>query len=158
MRIDDFAQRLLLGESIEDKLFFSAKLDFGLEDRPGFVVPDEPGRADEIALVHRGKDRFLPKLNVEVSSDRERGQLLHMFANHELLAVELMALALLKFPDAPVAFRRDLVQTIKDEQKHVRLYLKRMNELGVNLGEVPMSASFWKQLRPIASPSNMLPA
>ncbi len=155
MRIDDFAQRLLLGQSIEDKLFFT-ELDFGSKARPGFVTPDEPGREDVIALVHRGKDRFLPKLNVEVSSDRERGQLLHMFANHELLAVELMALALLKFPDAPEAFRRDLVQTIKDEQKHVKLYIKRMKELGVILGEVPMSASFWKQLRPIESPEQYI--
>ena len=54
------------------------------------------------------------------------GRLLHFFANHELLATELMALVLLKFPDAPAAFRKGVLETLKDEQEHTRLYIERM--------------------------------
>jgi hypothetical protein len=37
-----------------------------------------------------------------------------------------MALVLLKFPAAPAAFRKGVLQTLKDEQEHTRLYLERM--------------------------------
>lgn len=45
-----------------------------------------------------------------------RGRLPHFFANHELLATEIMALARLRFPDAPAAVRGGVWQTLKDEQ------------------------------------------
>ena len=77
-------------------------------------------------------------------SEKERGLVLHFFANHELLAVELMALAILKFQDAPVNFRRGVVQTLKDEQQHVRMYRKRMAEIGVEFGQIPVSDYFWR--------------
>ena len=61
----------------------------------------------------------------------ERGRVLHFFANHELLALELMAVALLRFPDAPHSFRRGIIETMKEEQKHLNLYIESMNRLGV---------------------------
>jgi uncharacterized ferritin-like protein (DUF455 family) len=83
---------------------------------------------------------------------RERGILLHFFANHELLATELMALALLRFPSAPAAFRRGLLQTLKDEQEHTRLYLQRMQECGIHFGELPVSGYFWRSVSPMENP------
>ena len=79
-----------------------------------------------------------------LEQERERGRLLHFFANHELLATELMALVLLKFPDAPAAFRKGVLQTLKDEQEHTRLYLQRMKECGIHFGELPVSGYFWR--------------
>ena len=76
-----------------------------------------------------GKSEF-PGLH-RLEDQTERGKLLHFFANHELLATELMALVLLKFPDAPAAFRKGVLQTLKDEQEHTRLYLERMKACGV---------------------------
>jgi uncharacterized ferritin-like protein (DUF455 family) len=81
-----------------------------------------------------------------------RGILLHFFANHELLATELMALALLRFPDAPAAFRRGLLQTLKEEQEHTRLYLRRMKECGLQFGELPVSGYFWRSVSPMENP------
>jgi uncharacterized ferritin-like protein (DUF455 family) len=78
--------------------------------------------------------------------------LLHFFANHELLATELMALALLRFPDAPRTFRRGVLQTLKDEQEHTRLYLHRMQQCGIGFGELPVSGYFWRAISGMASP------
>jgi uncharacterized ferritin-like protein (DUF455 family) len=82
----------------------------------------------------------------------ERGRLLHFFANHELLATELMALVLLRFPEAPPAFRRGVLLTLKDEQNHTRLYLERMRHCGVEFGELPVSGYFWRAVSPMADP------
>jgi uncharacterized ferritin-like protein (DUF455 family) len=87
-----------------------------------------------------------------LEQERERGRLLHFFANHELLATELMALVLLRFPDAPAAFRRGVFQTLKDEQLHTRLYLERMKECGIHFGELPVSGYFWRAVSSMESP------
>ncbi len=81
-----------------------------------------------------------------------RGQVLHFFANHELLALELMALALLKFTTAPEGFRQGLVRTMTEEQNHLKLYLKRMTELGVNFGDIPVNDFFWHALQTMQDP------
>ena len=62
---------------------------------------------------------------VALSTASGRGRLLHFFANHELLAMELMALTLLKFPFAEKNFRLGLARTIVEEQKHLRMYVSR---------------------------------
>jgi uncharacterized ferritin-like protein (DUF455 family) len=77
---------------------------------------------------------------------------LHHFANHELLALELMALALLKFPDAPESFRRGIVRTMVEEQSHMGQYISRMNEFGYHVGDFPLSGFFWQALSNMASP------
>ena len=80
------------------------------------------------------------------------GRLLHFFANHELLATELMALVLLKFPDAPAAFRKGVFETLKDEQEHTRLYMERMKSCGISLGDFPVSGYFWRCVAPMEHP------
>ena len=75
----------------------------------------------------------------EIEQPRARGLLLHGFANHELLALELMGLTLLRFPDAPTAFRLDVARTLSEEQVHLaatRLVAMRA-ELVANGGRVP---------------------
>ncbi len=84
--------------------------------------------------------------------EENRGVLLHFFANHELLAAELMALALLKFPDAPEAFRLGLAATLREEQRHARWYLARMRECGVEFGQYPLSPYFWDAVSPMECP------
>jgi hypothetical protein len=69
-----------------------------------------------------------------------------------LLAAELMALALLKFPKAPAAFRLGLAETLREEQRHTRWYLARMRECGVEFGQYPLSGYFWDAVSPMESP------
>jgi len=79
----------------------------------------------------------------QLEHDNVKAQVLHFFANHELLALELMALALLRFPDAPKAFRRSLVTSMQEEQEHMRFYLDNMQRFGWEFGDAPLSGFFW---------------
>ena len=88
----------------------------------------------------------------ELKDDAHRGRLLHFFANHELLATELMALVLLKFPDAPKEFRAGIVKTLKEEQMHTKLYMKRMGECGVSFGDQPLNGFFWNCVSNMETP------
>lgn len=63
-----------------------------------------------------------------------------------------MALVLLRFPDAPAAFRRGVVQTLQEEQDHTRMYCRRMAECGLTFGEMPVSGYFWRAVSPMEHP------
>jgi uncharacterized ferritin-like protein (DUF455 family) len=148
----DIARSILLGIRWEDKLL--ADDHFTDIKRTAFTeVPSFPGRPHQLRLEEksaRAKVSF-PKLD-ELSNPTSRGRLLHFFANHELLAMELMALMLLKFPDAPTAFRAGIARSIFEEQTHLKLYVGRMRELGVDFGELPVSDYFWKAMKDMTSP------
>ena len=156
MEIRQFAEQVLFGTRWEDKLVVLDRY----EDRApgeGIATPSAPGRPPGLGLDewhHREKLRFRDVRHFH--SEKERGLVLHFFANHELLALELMALALLKFPQAPEKFRRGLVQTLRDEQEHVRLYQRRMQEIGVQFGEIPVGDFFWKAIGPMETPMDFV--
>ena len=151
MELREFAERVLFATTLEEKLLRPADIT---DERPGsaLVTPSAPGRPKELQFKVTGeaRDNFPGTKNLEQES--ERGKLLHFFANHELLATELMALVLLKFPDAPAAFRKGVYQTLKDEQEHTQLYLHRMKQCGVHFGELPVSGYFWRSVSVMENP------
>lgn len=151
MELRDFAEQVLFARTLEDKLRHPEVLT---DERPGFALalPDTPGRPTGLTFKAPGSSgaEFPPAHRL--GEERERGRLLHFFANHELLATELMALVLLRFPEAPAAFRRGVAQTLKDEQEHTRMYLERMRQCGIEFGELPVSGYFWKTISPMGSP------
>ena len=65
-----------------------------------------------------------------------------------------MALMLLRFPQASASFRSSLVETISDEQRHLKLYLQRMEALGVELGEMPVNGFFWDTIAQVDTPTD----
>ncbi|MCW5553990.1 MAG: DUF455 family protein [Verrucomicrobiae bacterium] len=151
MELREFAERVLFATTLEEKLQCP---DVITDERPGEAIlsPDAPGRPRQLRFKTHGSARSdFPGLH-RLEQERERGKLLHFFANHELLATELMALVLLKFPDAPVAFRKGVFQTLKDEQAHTRLYLARMKSCGIAFGELPVSGYFWRCVAPMENP------
>ena len=90
MEIRDFATAVLTGTRIEDKLI---AIDRITDERPGRALtsPMELGRPHGLTFSDsRAKPPF-PKLSM-LDDEKVRGQVLHFFANHELLALELMAL------------------------------------------------------------------
>jgi uncharacterized ferritin-like protein (DUF455 family) len=152
MELREFAELVLFATSLEEKLRAPGELT---DERPGpaLETPAAPGRPDNLVFKPHGtgdKSEF-PGLH-QLEHDRERGKLLHFFGNHELLATELMALVLLKFPDAPAAFRQGVLKTLLDEQEHTRLYMERMKSCGIALGDFPVSGYFWRCIAPMQHP------
>ena len=151
MELREFAESVLFGTTLEEKLRAPGDIT---DDHPGtaLVTPAAPTRPQNLIFKPHatGKSDF-PGLH-QLENKTERGKLLHFFANHELLATELMALVLLKFPDAPAAFRKGILATLKDEQEHTRLYMERMKTCGVELGGFPVSGYFWRCVSPMEHP------
>ncbi len=151
MELREFAESVLFATSLEEKL---RAPDHITDERPGTALstPAAPGRPPNLAFKPHatGKSEF-PGLH-RLEATTERGKLLHFFGNHELLATELMALVLLKFPEAPAAFRKGVFQTLRDEQEHTRLYMERMKSCGVALGDFPVSGYFWRCVAPMEHP------
>lgn len=149
--IRDVAERILFGNSLEEKL---APPPTNVRDeRRGELLsaPITPGRPDALKLQTSGVRAEFPGTQ-GIEDDEHRGRLLHFFANHELLATELMALVLLRFPDAPDEFRAGVMRTLKEEQMHTKLYLRRMEECGVCFGDLPVNGFFWKAVAPMPTP------
>ena len=113
MNLFDFSLRILNSTDIEDKLAHPGRISFDQKEYKG-TLPELPNRSSEFSFG-RKKAKEIP--NGELRSDRDRGLMLLFFMNHELMAVELMALSLLRFSHCTSeSFQRGLYQTLIDEQ------------------------------------------
>ncbi|MBT8037378.1 MAG: ferritin-like domain-containing protein [Verrucomicrobiae bacterium] len=154
----EVAERILLAQSLDEKLQLAPELGTGVsDDAPGraILVPDSPGRPDELKIVAKGVRADFPGVN-RLDEDRERGKMMHFLANHELLAAELMALVLLKFPDAPKEYRRGVYEAMREEQMHTLMYLRRMKDCGIAFGELPVNHYFWRLIAPMETPMDFV--
>jgi uncharacterized ferritin-like protein (DUF455 family) len=150
MELRELAERILFSPDLETKIWCP---DVITDEQPGkaFASPEAPHRDEQLQFsLKQGKSEFPPLHTLEKESTR--GKILHFFANHELLATELMALVLLKFPDAPRSFRRGVLKTLKDEQEHTRIYVERLKAMGVEFGQYPVNGFFWKMIAPMQTP------
>ena len=114
MEISVFAKNILFSGDLEGKLFVPSDLT-DRQPMHSVTLPSQPVRPRSLELArwkHSARVSFPTKS--ELIDPVKVGVLLHFFANHELLALELMALALLKFPDAPQSFRVGIAQTMLD--------------------------------------------
>lgn len=149
MELRDWALKILTSDQIEDKLETPASLT---DEKPSpALLISEPSRSPDLRFhQHTRKDR-LPPLHDLAKSDK-RAICLHRFAGHELLAVEIMAHALLAFPEAPKNFRKGVAHTLKEEQEHVRLYIERLRLMGVRFGDLPLYRHFWSYVHYLTTP------
>ncbi len=151
----EYAERVLFSESLAEKLRFPTALDFtspvsGESARDLYGI--EPGRPAHLRFASPDEARPAMPGAPALVDESSRGVLLHFFANHELLAAELMALAILRFRNAPTAFLRGLAKTLKEEQRHTGWYLNRMKHCGVEFGEYPVNRFFWDSVSTMESP------
>ncbi len=155
MEICELAEQVLFGATLAEKLVRPRRLT---DHRPRRDLPPvaQPTRPKELAFTARA-DRRIPSRE-SLSREDARAELLHAFANHELLAMELMALALLRFPDAPPRFRRGLAAALLEEEVHLALYRERIRALGLDLGAFPTSGFFWTALSGMESPERFVAA
>lgn len=140
MELRALAIHILSADRLEDKLLSPATLT---DDYPGApILWQEPTRPSELRFQRHSHNEKLPPLH-EHKDAGKRAICLHRFAGHELLAVEIMAFALLAFPDAPKHFRKGVANTLREEQWHVRLYMQRMKAMGLSFEDLPLYRHFW---------------
>ena len=150
MNLSEFAGKILFGETIDDKMVHPEKILFDNFD-PEFKLPSNPARAEKIQF---SKENIkFPRGHFHIKE--KKAIALHSFANHELLACEMMAAALLRYPhdtDEQKRFKRGVINTIYDEQKHFKLYVELLNKLGYEFGEFPLNDFFWSYMSDLDSP------
>jgi uncharacterized ferritin-like protein (DUF455 family) len=138
------AQSIVEGATLEEKLKPLKYTEINKTQVSFFI--DNPGRNKNINFS--SKQLKFPAKN-KLATIEGAGIALHFFANHELLAIEMMAMAILKYPlqgEAGDHFRKGMISTIRDEQKHFTLYNQRMESLGIEFGDLPVNDFFWKQI------------
>ncbi|QJE96345.1 ferritin-like domain-containing protein [Luteolibacter luteus] len=155
MQMREAAERILFAETLEEKLRLAPKAIS--DDAPGAAIatPERPGRPKELRIHAKGVRVDFPGIH-RLDDDRERGVMLHFLANHELLAAELMALVLLKFPDAPKEYRAGVYEAMREEQMHTLMYVRRMRECGIEFGELPVNDYFWRIIAPMETPMDFV--
>ena len=153
MELREFATRVLHADTLSGKLWLPASGADALTDRdPGPPAAwSAPGRPAQLQIASRSERKKLPAPGALHDPDM-RVRCLHTFANHELMAIELMAWALLAYPDAGVAFRRGLVHILIDEQRHLQLYIDRIAALGEQFGNLPVNDHFWRCAPSLTTP------
>ena len=158
MNITEFAEQIVFGKTLEEKLAAPGRLSIDPNRKHRkpigtIIAPGRPYGLEMHTSKHAGVTR--PR-DDNLENETERGKLLHFLANHELLATELMALVLLKFPEAPHAFRQGVLVTLQEEQAHTQMYIDRMRECGVEFGTYPVSGQFWQVVAPMQSPMDFV--
>lgn len=149
MELREFADRVLLSPVLDEKL---APADDALTDTaPG---PAErisfPGRPASLLFCGRRQSPPMPHPDT-LADPRRRAAAHHIMANHELQALEVMAFVLRSFPDAPAEFRQGMARIMSDEQRHTRLHLNRMAEMGMTFGDLPVNGYFWNKAQEFES-------
>ena len=150
MELQDFAESVLFARTLEEKPE-SGDAD-GRTAEPPSRPPEAPGRPDGLTFKRSGTAPAMSSLRITASTTTASAADSSTFCNHELLATELMALVLLRVHRRPTGISQGVAQTLRDEQEHTRMYLRRMRECGIEFGELPVSGYFWRMVSPMASP------
>ncbi|MGZ3424955.1 MAG: ferritin-like domain-containing protein [Polyangiales bacterium] len=120
------------------------------EDAPPVRRLQAPGRPSELRVVDRAeKVRGL-------RSPLGRARAMHTFFHHELQAAELMAWAVLAFPDAPRELRQGLLRVALDEVRHMNMYVRAIERLGHRIGDQPVRDWFWARVPSCPDPVSFM--
>ena len=143
MELREFATIVLLSDSLPKKL--ERPPSAFTDNRPGEAWRiEQPTRPNDLQFAPRRTAPAMPK-GQAFSDPKKRGIAHHIMANHELQALEVMAMILLAFPDAPTDFRIGMATIMLDEQRHTRLHANRANELSVPFGSLPVNSYIWNK-------------
>jgi uncharacterized ferritin-like protein (DUF455 family) len=140
--LSGFCRTILQSGSLDAKLA-SPPLDLDDCNRDAAQCVDHPAR--EAGLEFSADSGPLPRPG-ELSAPQARAVCLARFAHHELMAVELFAWALLRWPELPGGLRAGFLRVLAQEQVHCRLYLERLSAHGCALTDFALSDYFWKHV------------
>ncbi|MEI7700171.1 MAG: DUF455 family protein [Planctomycetia bacterium] len=143
MELRKFAEQVLLSEDLDQKI---ARLTELLTDNaPGDAIRvAQPARPASLQFAARRTAPAMPK-GASLGDPARRALAHHVMANHELQALEVMAMVLLAFPAAPRNFRMGLAAIMQDEQRHTRMHVQRCQELGMQFGDRPVNGWIWQK-------------
>lgn len=137
--VERWAWDYIHAKSLGEKLALSAAPAVW-EEAPSPRRIELPGRPSELRVAQKAaKQRGF-------GSAHGRARALHTFFHHELQAAELMAWALLAFPETPRAFREGLVRIARDEVRHMALYREQIERLGHQIGDFTVRDWFWERI------------
>ena len=143
--LEGFCLQILMQGNLDAKLASPTTQDGEpLPDTPSGPIRHINRPARDPGIEMRSGGDALPAPG-ELRELKARQLCLSRFAHHELQAVEYFAWALLRWPEAPAELRRGLVAALVDEQRHCRLYLDRLAELGGRFDSNDHSDYFWRQ-------------
>lgn len=142
MELREFGERVLLSPSVEEKL--APPPGDWSDERPGNSVRlSLPEREDSLRFSEKKRGARMPSLD-SLRQPSQRAIAHHIMANHELQALEVMAWVLCAFPDAPPAFRIEVADVMRDEQRHCAMHIRRSQALGLDFGAAPVNGYVWK--------------
>jgi uncharacterized ferritin-like protein (DUF455 family) len=105
----------------------------------GVALRSDPAREPCFEIVHLHSD--LDKADgVDPESLRKK---MHREYNQEVQTLEIAALCLTDFPDAPWQLRLELARQCWDEARHAALYYRRLCELGGRKGQCAIANLDW---------------
>lgn len=143
MELSDFADQILFSASIVEKLVPLREPATDASRGPALRVL-LPARPEELRFCGRRQSPPMPHPDT-LADPRCRAVAHHIMANHELQALEVMAFVMRAFPEAPFEFRLGLARIMADEQRHTRLHIDRLGDLGMTFGEIPVNGYFWNK-------------
>jgi uncharacterized ferritin-like protein (DUF455 family) len=153
VELREWAVRILSADTLDEKLFTPDQFTDLCPGEP--LLFSEPVRPAGMQFKRHTSREKLPSFHEHRHPDK-RAVCLHRFAGHELLAVEIMAHALLAFPEAPKHFRKGVANTLREEQEHVRLYIARIEAMGLKFGDLPLYRHFWSHVPHLTCPIRYL--
>jgi uncharacterized ferritin-like protein (DUF455 family) len=137
--VERWAWDYVLANTLEAKLA-PPPVPEAWEESPPPRRLSRPGRPPELRVVARAEK--MRGLRAPLG----RARALHTFLHHELQAAELMAWALLAYPETPREFRSGLVRIALDEIRHMRLYEAEIARLGHRIGDFTVRDWFWERI------------
>lgn len=113
----------------------------------GVALRRDPAREPCFEIVHLHSE--VPhSAGLGLEARRER---MHRDYNQEVQTLEIAALCLSDFPDAPWELRMEFAHQCSDEARHAALYYRRLTELGGRKGEYPIANLDWSVVATIDS-------
>jgi uncharacterized ferritin-like protein (DUF455 family) len=103
------------------------------------VLREPPARDACFKVVTRDVDMH----EVGDMSQTARREILHRHMTNEMTSVDMAAICVAEFPDAPWELRMELARQAWDEARHVRVLYRRLKELGGHKGEFPITTLEW---------------
>jgi uncharacterized ferritin-like protein (DUF455 family) len=104
-----------------------------------FILREPPARDECFKVVSRDADAH----EYGDFSEIARREMIHRHMANEMTSVDMAAVCVAEFPDAPWGLRLELARQAWDESRHVRVLYRRVKEMGGFKGEFPVSTLEW---------------